>query len=152
MRKTIVMGVAALMLSAGPAAAGEWEAVSFRDTAAMAVDWYSLWIIGTRRQINTSLVMKNSEPGSFDWATSKIEFDCAPSSLRYKTMYSSFFHIDGSPFDEDYVGDNSWTEILPGAMMNDLHGQVCAASTGKQGYFDDPHSFAVTARRVLQEG
>lgn len=149
MLKSMFVGAAALMLTAGAAAADEWEAIAISDNAVMAVDWGSLRINGNIRQINTALVAVRPEPGQFDWATSLVDIDC--SQTRYKTVRSSFFYIDGSSASEDFVGDGSWTAINSGALMDDVRGQVCAASSGKQGYFDDPLTFAVNARRVMQE-
>ncbi|HEV2083197.1 MAG TPA: hypothetical protein VGR32_12210 [Brevundimonas sp.] len=149
MLKSMFVGAAALMLSAGAAAADEWEAIAISDSAVMAVDWGSMRINGNMRQINTALVAVQAEAGQFDWATSLVDVDCSQS--RYKTVRSSFFYIDGSSASEDFVGDGSWTSINPGALMDDVRGQVCAAAPGKQGYFDDPLTFAVNARRVMQE-
>jgi hypothetical protein len=147
--KAFLMGVAALGLTAAASAAEEWEAIAISDAAVMAVDWESLQINGSMRRINTSLVTVQSEAGQFDYATSLLDVDC--SRPRYKTIRSSFFYIDGRSASEDYVGDDSWTNINAGAIMGDVRDQVCAATTGKQGYFDDARSFAVGARRVMQE-
>ncbi len=149
MLKTLLLGAAALTLTAGAAAADEWEAVAVSDGAVLAVDWASMRIRGDMRQINTALVAAAPEPGQFDWATSMIDIDC--SKTRYKTLRSSFFYIDGSTASDDFTGDGSWTEINAGSIMDDVKTQVCAASPGKQGYFDDPLTFAVTARQVMAE-
>ena len=149
MIKSIFVGAAALMLSAGAAAAGEWEAIAISGGAVMAADWDSLRIDGSTRRINTALVAVRPDPGQFDWATSLIDVDC--SRLRYKTIRSSFFYIDGSSASDDFVGDDSWTTITPGSLMEDLRTAVCEATPGKEGYFDDPLTFAVNARRVALE-
>lgn len=149
MMKSMIVGAAALLMSAGAAVADEWEAVAVSDAAVMAVDWGSMRINGNMRQINTALVTKRSDPGQFDWATSMIDIDC--SRPRYKTLRSSFFYIDGSMASEDYVGDGSWTDVAQGSLLEDVRGQVCAAETGKQGYFDDARTFAVNGRRVLND-
>ena len=149
MMKTLIGGAAALMLTAGAAAADEWEAIAVSDNAVMAVDWGSLRINGNMRQINTALVAVEPEPGQFDWATSLVDIDCT--RTRYKTVRSSFFYIDGRSASEDFIGDGAWTNINPGALMDDVRNQVCAASPGKQGYFDDPQTFAINARRVMLE-
>lgn len=149
MMKTAILAAAALSLTAGAAAADAWEAVAVSDGAVIAVDWASMNIRGNMRQINTALVAAHPEPGQFDWATSMVDFDC--SQARYKTLRSHFFYIDGSSASDDYMGDGSWTTINAGTLMDDVRTQVCGASMGKQGYFDDPLTFAVTARQVLAE-
>ncbi|HEV7227954.1 hypothetical protein [Brevundimonas sp.] len=145
--RSMILGAAALMLSAGAAVADEWEAVAVSDAAVMAVDWSSMRITGNTRRINSALVTRQSEPGQFDWATSLIDIDC--SRPRYLTIRSSFFYIDGSSASEDFVGDGSWTDINSGSIVEDVRASVCAASAGKQGYFDDPLTFSVNARLVM---
>lgn len=149
MIKSMFVGAAALMLSAGAAAAGEWEAIAISDGAVMAADWESLRINGSTRRINTALVAVRPEAGQFDWATSLLDVDCAGS--RYKTIRSSFFYMDGTSASGDFIGDDSWTTINPGSLMEDMREAVCEASPGKDGYFDDPQTFAVNARRVMLE-
>lgn len=146
--KSMILGAAALVLSAGAAVAEEWEAVAVSDAAVMAVDWGSMRITGNMRRINTALVTRQSDPGQFDWATSLIDIDC--SRPRYQTIRSSFFYMDGSSASDDFVGDGSWETINSGSLVEDVREQVCSAATGKQGYFDDAQTFAVNARRVLQ--
>lgn len=147
--KAMVLGVAALMLSAGAAAADEWEAVTSNGDVAMAVDWSSLRITGDVRRINTAVVMRESQPGNFDWATSLLDVDC--SRPRYMTLRSSFFFMDGSSTTDDFTGDGSWTPIGAGTLVEDVKTAVCGAAPGKQGYFDDPRSFALAGRMVMQE-
>ena len=149
MLKSMFVGAAALMLSAGTAAAGEWEAIAISDNAVMAVDWQSMRINGSMRRINTALVAVQPEPGQFDWATSLLDVDC--SRPRYRTIQSSFYFIDGSSASDDFIGDDSWTDINSGSLMEDMRSEVCAASAGKEGYFDDPQTFAINARRVMLE-
>jgi len=146
--KAMVLGVAALVLGAGAAAADEWEAITTNGDVAMAVDWSSLRITGDVRRINTAVVTRESQPGSFDWATSLLDVDC--SRTRYMTLKSSFHFMDGSSAADDFTGDGSWTSIGDGTLVADVRTAVCAASPGKEGYFDDPLSFAIAGRTVLQ--
>jgi len=147
--KSVVLGAAALMLSVGAAAADEWEAVTTNGDVAMAVDWASLRITGDMRRINTAVVTRESQPGNFDWATSLLDIDC--SRTRYMTLRSSFFFIDGSSASDDFTGDGSWMAIGGGTLVDDVRTAVCAAAPGKQGYFDDPRSFALAGRTVMQQ-
>ncbi len=147
--KSMVLGAAALMMSAGAAIADEWEAITANGDVAMAVDWASLRITGDVRRINTAVVTRQSQPGNFDWATSLIDIDC--SQTRYITVRSSFYFMDGQSAADDFVGDGSWTQIGSGTLVGDVREAVCAASPGRQGYFDDPLTFALTGRGVMRE-
>lgn len=147
--KSMVLGAMALMVSAGAAVADEWEAITVVGSTALAVDWASLQIKGDVRRINMAMVTRDPEAGRFDWATSLLEIDCA--QPRYMTVRSSFFYIDGSSAAADFVGDGSWTALSAGSAIDEIRKQTCAAALGKEGYFDDPLSFAVAGRKVMRE-
>ena len=148
--KSMLLGLVALGLSAGAAAAQSWEAVSVSETAVMAVDWSTLRINGGTRRVTVAVVASRPTAGAaFDYGTSSLDIDCA--SPRYITVSSKFFNIDGTRAADDYAGDGSWEAINAGAMLEDVRAEVCASTASRPGFFDNVQVFAVNVRNVVAQ-
>ncbi|QQQ19261.1 hypothetical protein JIP62_03860 [Brevundimonas vitis] len=150
--KSLVMGVLALAVSAGAAAAQShaWEAVGVSEGAVMAVDWPSLSRSGAVARVTIGAVVTLSSADSpFDYATSVIDVDCADRSRGYRTIRSSFFKIDGTAAAEDFTDVTDWQAINDRTLMNDVKREVCASTAARAGPFDDITEFAVSARAAV---
>ncbi|MBL0947600.1 surface-adhesin E family protein [Brevundimonas sp.] len=146
------IGIAATLAVTGatPVLAQSWEAVSSNDAAVAAVDWGSLDINGSRREVTFAMVSLQSGAVPFDYAVSTIDMDC--SQLRYATIRSQFFDRRGRTVVEDFVGDGSWTPLAEGTIMGDVRREVCSSNPSRKGYFSTAQDFAVGAWRVAEQG
>ncbi len=150
MFKSIGIAVTLAVMGATPVLAQSWEAVSSSDAAVAAVDWSSVDIKGSRREVTFAMVSLQSGAVPFDYAVSTIDMDC--SQLRYATIRSQFYDRRGRTVVEDFVGDGSWTALSDGTLMGDVRREVCASTPSRQGYFNTAQDFAVGAWRVVEQG
>ncbi len=149
MFKSIGIAATLAVMGATPALAQSWEAVSSSDAAVAAVDWSSLKINGSRRELTFAMVSLQSGAVPFDYAVSTIDMDC--SQLRYATIRSKFYDRRGRTVVEDFVGDGSWTALAEGTVMGDVRREACASDSSRPGYFNTAQDFAIGAWRVVQQ-
>jgi hypothetical protein len=150
MFKSIGIAATLAVMGASPALAQSWEAVSSSDAAVAAVDWSSVNINGSRRQVTFAMVSLQSGAVPFDYAVSTVDMDC--SQLRYATIRSHFYDRRGRTVVEDFVGDGTWTALNEGTIMGDVRREVCASDASRPGYFNTAQDFAVGAWRVAEQG
>ena len=146
------IGIAATLavMGATPVLAQSWEAVSSSDSAVAAVDWSSIDINGSRREVTFAMVSLVPDAVPFDYAVSTIDMDC--SQLRYATLRSSFYDRSGTSVIDDFVGDGSWTALSEGTIMGDVRREACASDSSRDGVFESAQQFAATAWRVSEQG
>jgi len=150
MFKSIGIAATLAVMGATPVLAQSWEAVSSSDSAVAAVDWSSIDINGSRREVTFAMVSLVPDAVPFDYAVSTIDMDC--SQLRYATLRSSFYDRRGTQVIEDFVGDGTWTDLAEGTIMGDVRREVCASAPSRSGVFNSAQDFATTAWRVVEQG
>jgi len=149
MFKSIGIAATLAVMGSTPTLAQSWEAVSSNDSAVAAVDWSSIDINGSRREVTFAMVSLQSGAVTFDYAVSTIDMDCAQPS--YATLRSSFYDRAGDQVIDDFVGDGSWTALAEGTIMGDVRREVCASDPSRSGYFNTAQDFAVAAWRVVEQ-
>jgi len=148
MLKSIGIAATLAVMGATPALAQSWEAVSASDTAVAAVDWGSLDINGSRRELTFTMVVLGGSDAPFAYAVSRIDMDC--SRPRYATIRSSFHDRAGQTVIDDFVGDGSWTPLNEGTMMGDVQREACSSDRTRQGYAYSAHAFATAVWQVVE--
>lgn len=150
MLKSIAIAASLAVIGATPALAQSWEAVSASDNAVAAVDWSSMRISGTHRDVTFTMVSLVPGAVPFDYAVSNITMDCAQPA--YETIRSQFFDRSGTIVVEDFVGDGTQTPVNDGTIMNDVRREVCSSDASRKGYFISAQQFASNAWEILEQG
>ncbi len=150
MLKSLAIAASLAVIGATPALAQSWEAVSASDNAVAAVDWSSMRISGSHRDVTFTMVSLVPGAVPFDYAVSNIIMDCA--QPRYETVRSQFFDRGGNIVVEDFVGDGTPTTVNDNTIMSDVRREVCSSDRSRKGYFISAQQFANNAWAVAADG
>ena len=149
MFKSIGIAATLAVMGATPVLAQSWEAVSSNESAVAAVDWSSIDINGSRREVTFAMVSLQAGAVPFDYAVSTNDMDC--SQLRYATLRSKFYDRRGQTVVEDFVGDGSWTALAERTIMGDVRREVCVSDSSRAGVFNSAQQFATRAWQVASQ-
>ncbi len=150
MLKSLAIAASLAVIGATPALAQSWEAVSASDNAVAAVDWSSMRISGSSRDVTFAMVSLVPGAVPFDYAVSNVTMDCSQS--HYATLRSQFFDRGGNIVVEDFIGDGTLTPVNDGTIMSDVRREVCSSDRSRKGYFTSAQQFATNAWAVAADG
>ena len=150
MLKSLAIAASLAVIGATPALAQSWEAVSASDNAVAAVDWSSMRISGSSRDVTFTMVSLVPDAVPFDYAVSNVTMDCSQS--QYATLRSQFFDRGGNIVVEDFIGDGTLTPVNDGTIMSDVRREVCSSDASRKGYFISAQQFAANAWAIVEDG